>query len=76
MIRLTRLRNAEPLYLNPDHIERLDRNHDTTVHMTNGSEYIVTEDADTIVDLIVAYRGRILASAQRLAEISPEPAGR
>lgn len=68
MIRLTRLRNAEPLYLNPDHIERLDRNHETNVHMGNGSEYIVTEDADTIVDLIIAYRARIIDSAERLSE--------
>lgn len=75
MIRLTRLRNAEPLYLNPDHIERLDRNHDTNVHMGNGTEYVVTEDAEEIVDLIVAYRARIIDSAQRLSEMTPEPTG-
>ena len=36
MIRLTRLRQTDPLYINPDHIERLDRHHETIVHLLNG----------------------------------------
>lgn len=72
MIRLTRLRNAGPLYLNPDHIERLDQYHDTTVHLFNGDEFVVTESADQIVGLITEYRARILATASRLAH---EPDG-
>lgn len=72
MIRLNRLRNAGPLYLNPDHIERLDQYHDTTVHLFNGDEFVVTESADRIVELITEYRARILATASRLAH---EPDG-
>lgn len=72
MIRLTRLRNAGPLYLNPDHIERLDQYHDTTVHLFNGDEFVVTESADRIVELITEYRARILATASRIAH---EPEG-
>lgn len=68
MIRLTRLRNSNPLYLNPDHIERLDQYHDTTVHLFNGDEFVVTESADRIVQLITEYRARILATASRLAQ--------
>ena len=61
MIRLTRFRKNEPLYLNPDHIERLDHNHETIVHLANGNEYVVMETPDQIVDLIVALRARVIA---------------
>ena len=63
MIRLTRFRKNEPLYLNPDHIERLDHNHETFVHLANGNEYVVTETPDEIVDLIVALRARVIAAS-------------
>lgn len=67
MIRLTRLRNDSALFLNPDHIERLDHHHDTIVRLFNGTEYIVTETPDQIVELVVMQRARILAVASRLA---------
>lgn len=67
MIRLTRLRNSNPLYINPDHIERLDQYHETTVHLFNGDEFVVVESADRIVELITEQRARILALASRLA---------
>ncbi|MGD9701932.1 MAG: flagellar FlbD family protein [Acidimicrobiia bacterium] len=68
MIRLTRLRQNEPLYLNPDHIERLDHLHETIVHLANGNEYIVLETPAEIVELIVALRGRIIASAHHYTQ--------
>ena len=68
MIRLTRLRNDNVLFLNPDHIERLDHHHDTVVHLFNGTEYVVTQTPEEIVDLVVMQRARILAVASRLAE--------
>jgi uncharacterized protein YlzI (FlbEa/FlbD family) len=66
MIRLTRLRNPNPLYLNPDHIERLDSHHETTVHLFNGNEYVVTESAEEIVRLVNEQRAHLLALASRL----------
>ena len=66
MIRLTRLRNPNPLYLNPDHIERLDSHHETTVHLFNGNEYVVTESAEEIVHLVNQQRAHLLALASRL----------
>jgi uncharacterized protein YlzI (FlbEa/FlbD family) len=79
MIRLTRLRNPNPLYINPDHIERLDQFHDTTVHLFNGDEFVVTESAEQIVEQIVQQRARILSIASRLARASaddePDTAG-
>ena len=67
MIRLTRLRSPDPLYLNPDHIERLDRNHDTVVHLLNGNEYIVVESPEEIVEQLTYFRASAIALAARLA---------
>ncbi len=67
MIRLTRLRNSNPLFLNPDHIERLEQYHETTVHMFNGDEFVVIESAEQIVDLITTLRANVLSLASRLA---------
>ena len=67
MIRLTRLRNSNPLFLNPDHIERLEQYHETTVHLFNGDEFVVTESAEQIVDLITTQRANVLSLASRLA---------
>jgi flagellar protein FlbD len=68
MIRLTRLRQSESFYVNPDHIERIEHHHDTNVHLFNGNEYVVTERPDEIVESVLRYRARILALASRLAE--------
>lgn len=66
MIRLTRLRHAEPLYINPDHIERLDRHHDTIVHLLNGTEYVVVESPEEILDQVTMLRARVIAEAARM----------
>ena len=63
MIHLTRLRHAEPFFLNPDLFERVDTNVDTVVHLSNGTEYVVKEPGDEIVRRIVEYRARVLALA-------------
>ena len=71
MIRLTRLRNANPLFLNQDHIERLETHHETTIHLSNGSEYVVTEPAEEIVRMIIEQRAQLLAVAARLERDLP-----
>lgn len=68
MIRLTRIRADEPLYINEDLIERLAGNHETTVWLTNGDHYVVTEDPETIFARIVEARAVTMAVAQRLAD--------
>jgi uncharacterized protein YlzI (FlbEa/FlbD family) len=35
--------------------------------MSNGNEYVVTDTAAEIVELIIAHRARVLATASRLA---------
>ena len=67
MIRLTRLRSPDPLYINPDHIERLDRAHDTVVRLLNGNEYVVVETPDEIVEQMTYVRAKAIALAARLA---------
>ncbi|MCU1366715.1 MAG: Flagellar and Swarming motility protein, partial [Ilumatobacteraceae bacterium] len=49
-----------------DHIERLDSNHETTVHLFNGNEYVVTESAEEVVRLVNEQRAQLLAIASRL----------
>lgn len=67
MIRLTRLRQNDPLYINPDHIERLEGHHDTIVHLLNGTEYVVVESPEEIVEQVIYLRARSIALAARLA---------
>lgn len=66
MIRLTRLRQTDPLYINPDHIERLDRHHDTIVHLLNGTEYVVVESPEEILEQVTMLRARVIATAARM----------
>lgn len=63
VIHLTRLRHAEPFFLNPDLFERVDTHADTVVRLSNGTEYVVNEPAEEIVRRIVEYRARVLALA-------------
>ena len=66
MIRLTRLRQTDPLYINPDHIERLDRHHETVVHLLNGTEYIVIESPEEILEQVTRLRASVIAMAARM----------
>lgn len=63
MIALTRLRQTEPFFLNPDLFERVDSRVDTVVRLNDGTEYVVTEPAEEIARRIIEFRARILALA-------------
>ncbi len=58
MIKLTRINQAE-FFLNPDHIKTIEERPDTTIELMNGERLLVREDAETVVERIVVYRGRI-----------------
>jgi uncharacterized protein YlzI (FlbEa/FlbD family) len=73
MIQLTRIRHSEPLYLNPDRMERIEEHADTTVRMENGNEYIVCESAAEIVDLIIRHRAEVLARSYAVAQAARSP---
>lgn len=62
MIVVTRLNDSQ-FAINPDLIERIHSNPDTTLVMVDGAKYIVTESMDEVIQRISAYRARVLALA-------------
>ncbi|MET1088188.1 MAG: flagellar FlbD family protein [Arthrobacter sp.] len=63
MIVLTRL-NGSSFAVNPDLLERIYENPDTTLAMVNGGKYIVMESIAEVIDRITDYRARVLWTAQ------------
>ncbi len=62
MIVVTRLKGSQ-FAINPDLIERINANPDTTLVMVDGAKYIVTESMDEVIHRIAAYRARVLSLA-------------
>lgn len=62
MISLTRL-NGSVFAVNPDLIERVSSNPDTTVHLVDGSTYIVTQTVEEIIAEIREFRAGVLSDA-------------
>ncbi len=67
MIELTRL-NGSPMVLNSDLIKTAEASPDTMLTLITGEKLIVREETAEVVERILAYRARLLASvAKRLA---------
>ncbi|MBG6213585.1 MAG: flagellar FlbD family protein [Cryobacterium sp.] len=62
MIVLTRL-NDSHFAINPDLIERIHENPDTTLVMVDGANFIVTESMDDVIEKIASYRAHVIALA-------------
>jgi flagellar protein FlbD len=62
MISLTRLTGA-PFALNPDLVERVDCTPDTVITLVDGTKYLVSESLDDVVDTVLDFRARIIATA-------------
>jgi flagellar protein FlbD len=62
MIVVTRL-NGSGFAVNPDLVERIQETPDTTLIMVDGAKYIVRESLADVIDLIAAYRARIVGMA-------------
>jgi flagellar protein FlbD len=83
VLQLTRL-NGPVFALNPDLIERAEATPDTVVTLVNGSKYVIRESLDELIELILSYKGTLVAAAQQWSTTpwtspsvtSPEPAGR
>jgi flagellar protein FlbD len=71
MIVVTRL-NESQFAVNPDLIERIHENPDTTLVMLDGAKYIVVESLADVIELIAAYRARIISMARHLPAEFPE----
>ncbi len=66
MIELTRL-NGNPMVLNSDLIKTAEASPDTMLTLINGEKLIVREECAEVVERVIAYRARLLASvAKRL----------
>ena len=66
MIELTRL-NGNPIMLNSDLIKIAEASPDTMLTLINGEKLIVREECSEVVERVLAYRARLLASvAKRL----------
>ena len=66
MIVVTRLNDSQ-FAVNPDLIERIHANPDTTLVMVDGAKYIVTETMDEIIEMIASYRAHVVVLARGLA---------
>ena len=62
MIVVTRLNDSQ-FAINPDLIERINSNPDTTLVMVDGAKYIVTETMAEVIDRIACYRARVISLA-------------
>jgi flagellar protein FlbD len=62
VIVVTRL-TGDPLALNPDLIERIAENPDTTIYLVDGSSHLVREPMAEVIDRIHAARADVLARA-------------
>jgi|GEM_PF-178196 len=66
MIELTRL-NGNPIVLNSDLIKIAESSPDTMLTLINGEKLIVREECAEVVERVIAYRARLLATvAKRL----------
>ena len=65
MIVVTRLNDSQ-FAINPDLIERIHQAPDTTIVMVDGRKYIVTESMPEVIEMIAAYRARVVAMATHL----------
>ena len=66
MIVVTRL-NDSHFAINPDLIERITTNPDTTLIMVDGAKYIVTESMCEVIDRISRYRATVIALTHELS---------
>jgi flagellar protein FlbD len=66
MIVVTRLNDSQ-FALNPDLIERIHSNPDTTIVMVDGAKYIVTESMAEVIDRVSRYRATVIALTHELS---------
>jgi uncharacterized protein YlzI (FlbEa/FlbD family) len=62
VIALSKL-DGSTMYVNEDHVERVEEGVTSAVHLSNGTYLIVRDDVDTINERIRAERSSILARA-------------
>ena len=59
MIAITKL-NEQVIIINCDLIELIESTPDTTITMTTGRKFIVKESLETVLEMILEYKKRLL----------------
>ncbi|WP_369054549.1 flagellar FlbD family protein [Kineococcus terrestris] len=67
MILVTRL-NGSVFAVNPDLVQRVDATPDTVITLVDGAKFVVTETLDDVVERVLAFRARVVATAHALEE--------
>jgi flagellar protein FlbD len=70
MIILTKLNNSR-FAVNPDLVERIHSNPDTTLTLVDGTTYIVTEPMEEVIELMARYRAKVIAIARAIEPEAP-----
>ena len=58
MINLTGLNNKQ-MYLNCDHIEKMEQVPETLIILTNGKKYIVLDTPEEVIAKVIEYKRKI-----------------
>ncbi|KYH29749.1 MULTISPECIES: flagellar FlbD family protein [Clostridium] len=58
MINVTGLNNKK-MYLNSDHIEKIEQVPETIITLTNGKKYIVLETPQEVINRVIEYKRKI-----------------
>jgi flagellar protein FlbD len=72
MIILTKLNNSR-FAVNPDLVERIHSNPDTTLTLVDGTTHIVTESMSEVIDLIAQYRAKVISIARSMEPREARP---
>lgn len=64
MIELTRL-NGNPMVVNSDLVKTAEASPDTMLTLITGEKLIVRETCEEVIELVLAYRSRLLAAVAR-----------
>ena len=61
-------RNGEHFTIDPDHIERVETGNDTTLHMVDGSKYVIDQDLDDLIVIVRDHRAAQFVARDRLVD--------
>ena len=61
-------RNGEHFTIDPDHIERVETGNDTTLHMVDGSKYVIAQELDDLIVAVRDHRAATFVARNRLAD--------
>ncbi len=61
-------RNGEHFTIEPDSIERVETRNDTTLHMVDGSKYVIDQDLDHLIIAVRDHRAAQFVVRNRLVD--------